>query len=428
MKVLPLTNIYRDKDKGPSLFALLWLSYFAANIGRLSYVSVMVEIINREGFSAAAAGLVGTGFFICYGAGQIGSGWLGDHVSPRRLVFVGLLCTGLANCAMGLTRTSGQMLVIWCFNGLIQSILWPPILRVIVEYYPSPRREKVCVNIATTYPIAALVSYAACAGLILILPWRAFFFMVALSLFGASALWVRNFGKIEAPPPREEAGPDTPKAAPGKIRSRKNLPFAALIIICGALIAQGALRDGLMAWIPTYLTQVFALRTSTAIMFSSLFPLINIAGIYACQFLFRLVRDEVRTSLYLYGISFCSALVLRFLGGFHISLSLASFALITACMMGVNLMLVVFVPTHFSRMGIVAFISGLTNTMVYVGSSIATFGVGLAADKFGWNSLLLILAVLTLLSFLLCMRAAPRWRAFLRQRSLEVTSQGLPSS
>jgi hypothetical protein len=38
--------------------------------------------------------------------------------------------------------------------------------------------------------------------------------------------------------------------------------------------------------------------------------------------------------------------------------------------------------------------------------------MGLTADRFGWNSLLSILLVLTLLSALLCFLALPRWRAF----------------
>jgi OPA family glycerol-3-phosphate transporter-like MFS transporter len=317
---------------------------------------------------------------------------------------------------MGLARTSTQMLVIWCFNGIVQSILWPPIVRVIVERYPSPAREKACVNIATTYPVATLVSYGACAGLILVLPWRAFFFIVSAFLIAVSALWSVVFGKMERGfglPLREESGPGTPTPRRRALLRRK-LPFAALAILCGALVAQGALRDGLMAWIPAYLTRTFALQTSTAILFSGLLPLINIAGIYVCQFLFRLVKDEVRTSLCLYCVSALAALALRFFGSFHPALALAAFSLVTACMMGINLMLVSFVPTHFSRMGIVAFISGLTNAMVYLGSSIATFGIGLVADKFGWDSLLLLLVGLTLFSALLCLLAAPRWHTFLK--------------
>jgi OPA family glycerol-3-phosphate transporter-like MFS transporter len=425
MKKPLCASLYPGKDRERSLFALLWLGYFAANLGRLSYVTVMIEIISREGFSAAAAGLVGTGFFICYGAGQVGSGYIGDRLPPRRLVFTGLLFTGLANLAMGFAWTSGQMLVIWCFNGIIQSILWPPIVRVIVENYPSPAREKACVNIATTYPIATIVSYAACAGIILIFSWRVVFFMVAVFLFAVSTLWGLVFGKIEHGPgvslQEGERPPGAARTLPGRSAVR-SLPFAALIILCGALIAQGALRDGLMAWIPAYLARTFTLQTSTAILFSGLLPLINLAGIYVCQFLFRLIRDEVRISLCLYCVSALSALGLRLFGGFHIAVSLAFFALITACMMGINLMLVSFVPTHFSRLGIVAFISGITNAMVYIGSSIATFGIGLAADKFGWSSLLLILVALTLFSALLCLLAAPGWQAFTRRESLELGS------
>jgi OPA family glycerol-3-phosphate transporter-like MFS transporter len=408
-------------DKGRPLFVLLWLSYFTANLGRLSYVTVMVEIIAREGFSAATMGLVGTGFFVCYGAGQIGSGYMGDRLPPRWLIFTGLFCAGLANLAMGLARTGVQMLLIWCFNGLIQSVLWPPIARVIAENYPSPARERACVNIATTYPVAALVSYGASAGLILVLSWRAVFFIVSALLLAVSALWAVVFGKLEQDSGRP-AGPAALGFSGGRPFKRNGLPLAALIVICAVLITQGALRDGLMVWIPAYLTQVFTLRTSAAILFSGLLPLINLAGIYVCQFIFRRVKDEVRTSLCLYGISALSALGLRCFGAFHIALSLVFFALITASMMGVNLMLVSFVPIRFSRMGIVAFISGLTNAMVYLGSSVATFGIGLTADRFGWGSLLLILLALTLLSALLCFLALPRWRDFTRRESTRLKS------
>jgi OPA family glycerol-3-phosphate transporter-like MFS transporter len=418
MKLFPVPGPY--PVRGRSLFALLWLSYFAANLGRLSYTATMVEIIGREGFSAAAAGLVGTGFFICYGAGQIGSGYMGDRLSPRWLIFTGLLCTGLANLALGFARTGPQMLVIWCFNGLVQSVLWPSIARVITECYPNPVRERVCVNIATTYPVATLVSYGASAGVILILSWRVVFFIVSAVLFTVSVLWGLLFGKLEQAPGRQSR-PAAPSIS-GQPRFRafrqEDLPLAALVIICGALITQGALRDGLMTWIPAYLAQVFALRTSAAILFSGIIPLVNLAGIYAAQFIFRRVKDEIRSSLYLYGISALFALGLRCFGAFHAVLSLVFFALITAAMMGVNLMLVSFVPTHFSRLRIVGFISGLTNATVYLGSSVAVFGMGLIADKFGWDSLLMILLALTLLSALLCFLALPRWQSFTRREFL----------
>lgn len=420
--VPPGPGSYVGKEKQFSLFCLLWISYFAANLGRLSYVTVMIEIIHREGFSTAAAGLVGTGFFVCYGAGQIVSGYIGDRLPPLEVVFTGLFCTALANLVMGFSQTSAQMLVIWCVNGVVQSVLWPPILRIIVEYFPSPAREKACVHISTTYPLATLFSYAACAGILLLLPWQAVFFICAAFLFGVSFLWRVVFRKferfhtasIESGEMSHRKPEESRETGAGKKSGGKNLPRAALALLCGALIVQGALRDGLMTWIPVYTARTFSLQTSMAILSTGVLPLINLSGIYACQFLFRRIRDEVRTALYLFCVSVLAILALKCFGALHLAVSLSAFALITACMMGVNLMLVSFVPTHFSRMGMVSFLSGLTNSMVYIGSSVSTYTIGLAADKFGWDALFLILGALALTSSLLCFLAAPRWSRFVQ--------------
>ncbi|MDR1902730.1 MAG: MFS transporter [Treponema sp.] len=405
-------------EKQLSLFCLLWFCYFAANLGRLSYIAAMIEIISRQGFSAAEAGLVGTGFFVCYGAGQIVSGYIGDRLPPSRVVFAGLFCTALANLTMGFMHTSKMMLVIWCFNGVFQSVLWPPILRIIVEYYPERWRNKACVNISTTYPAATLFAYAACAGILLLFSWRVVFFSFSLLIFTSAALWAVVFKKMERcrTVPYSEAEEAMDTAHPALSKNPGKLPFAALALICGALTAQGALRDGLMTWVPSYMAGSFNLQSSAAILSAGALPVINLAGIYTCQFLFRFIKDEVRTSFYLFCVSTLSVLALKFFGPSHLVIALSAFAVISACMMGVNMMLVSFVPTHFSRLGMVSFLSGLTNSMVYLGSSLSTYSIGAVADAFGWNVLLLVLAALALLSALLCLAASPSWLAFVKRQ------------
>jgi OPA family glycerol-3-phosphate transporter-like MFS transporter len=399
-----------------NLFSLLWLVYFASNLGRMSYAACMVEIINREGFSAASAGLVGTGFFICYGIGQIGSGYIGGRGDPFKLIFTGLFCTALANLAMGFAHTAAFMFVIWCCNGLIQSILWPPILRIIVGHFTEPYRSKVCVNISTTYPAAVMFAYLSCAGIITVLPWRAVFFFYSAALFIVSGIWVIYFGKIARPElferinaPKENQGP---VKQPYRFFTGKNAPGIAIVFFCLALVSQGALKDGLTAWIPAYITKVFSLPASMAILSAGILPLINLGGIYLCRLLYNRIKDEGKISVYLFGASFLAALVLRFAGERHLLFSLSGFAVITACMMGVNLMLVTFVPAGFSKFGLVSFLTGLTNSMVYLGSSVSNFGIALIVEKAGWNGLLGLLPVLALVSAGFCALASPGWAAF----------------
>jgi sugar phosphate permease len=84
-------------------------------------------------------------------------------------------------------------------------------------------------------------------------------------------------------------------------------------------------------------------------------------------------------------------------------------------MVGINMMLVSFVPAHFSRRRLTAFFSGLANSMVYAGSSLSSFIIALMIGKFGWNPLILVFAALAFFSALLCLLSAPRRRQFLRQ-------------
>ncbi|MDR2178489.1 MAG: hypothetical protein LBP20_10695, partial [Treponema sp.] len=167
-----------------------------------------------------------------------------------------------------------------------------------------------------------------------------------------------------------------------------------------------------------YMAGIFSLPAGTAILSTGVLPVINLLGVYACQSLFRVVKDETRASLYLFLASALCALILCFLGGTHISLPLLAFALITACMMGVNLMLVSFVPTHFSRMGMTSFLSGLTNSMVYLGSGLSSFGFGLAIESAGWNIFPILLVALAFSGALFCFLAAPGWFSFVQRERM----------
>lgn len=58
-------------------------------------------------------------------AGQLVSGVLGEPISPKKLIFLGLSLTVLMNLCIPFCRNPYQMLVVWCFNGFAQSFLWP---------------------------------------------------------------------------------------------------------------------------------------------------------------------------------------------------------------------------------------------------------------------------------------------------------------
>jgi OPA family glycerol-3-phosphate transporter-like MFS transporter len=197
----------------------------------------------------------------------------------------------------------------------------------------------------------------------------------------------------------------------------KNAPGFTVVFFCLVLVIQGAFRDGLMTWVPAYTAKVFDLPSNTAILSAGFIPLINLAGIYVCRILYNRKKDEGKLAFFLFSVTSLAALVLRFTGGYHLFLTLFFFAVITGCMMGINLILVTFVPARFSRFGLTPFLTGLTNSMVYVGSSISTVGIASTVEKTGWEGFLTLLVILAMVSALLCAIAAVRWTPFVNKQN-----------
>lgn len=398
------------------LFLLCWISYFSTYIGRQNYSAVMADIIQSEGYLNRTCGLIGTGFFICYGAGQIVSGFLGDRFSPKWLIFTGISVSAAVNGVMSLLHSPEAMVAAWCLNGAAQSMTWSPILRVFSEYLPEDQQKKACVNIATTYPAAVFLTYPMCSALVYGFGWRSVFVVTSVFMATVSLLWLGGFSWIEKVCDKIQTT-DGPQSASDK----KALPLTSslillLLLISGSLIIQGALRDGITNWVPAYLCSTYDVGTFIAIFATSVLPFINLFGVYAANFVFAGgKRNEVRTSAVLFFAAFLSLVCLCLTEGSHLLISLLFFSLATSCMMGINVMLVSFVPTNFIRWGRVSTISGLLNSTVYIGSSIATYGLGAVADIYGWSMLIKCLSVSALVGILLCILAEPKWRKFLKE-------------
>ncbi|MGM9526441.1 MAG: MFS transporter, partial [Peptococcaceae bacterium] len=141
------------EKKDIALFAICWLSYFFAYFGRMNYSACMAAIIAAEGFSKGMVGLVGTGLFITYGSGQIFSGFLGDYVAPRKMIVTGLVGSSISNLLMCLAPSLNFMIVAWCINGFMQSLLWSPIVRLFAQYFTTQVRGTLGVYINSTVPV-----------------------------------------------------------------------------------------------------------------------------------------------------------------------------------------------------------------------------------------------------------------------------------
>ena len=80
------------------------------------------------------------------------------HGKPHWL-FVGLVASVVANIFMGITTAANKMFFIWCANGLVQSMLWPPIVKIMSTYLSRPKGVRAMVNMSSAIPAGTLFTY-----------------------------------------------------------------------------------------------------------------------------------------------------------------------------------------------------------------------------------------------------------------------------
>lgn len=420
-KTIPLKKI-QSHHMQALLFWLCWIAYFSTYLGRLNYSASLTEIIRAEGYDKGAAGLIGTAFFCSYGFGQLFSGFMGDKLKPQKMIFTGILGSGICNILMGFTSQIWQMVAIWCVNGLLQSLIWSPIIKLFSNWVPTERQKQFCVNINTSVPIGTFAAYAITALIVWKFEWRIVFFFSSVCLFAISAAWVFGIRRIERDVEKngisEQAfAVQSEKSFAGASMKRLIL-VSGMIFLCFGLMFQGILKDGVTTWIPTYIREVFQMDSAVSIISTTVIPIFNLSGVYLAAIVNnKLFNNEIMTGAAFFAVSAAALLLLRFFPGSSIVAALILFGIATTAMMAVNTMLVSVVPIYFAPYGKSSTASGILNSSAYVGGAVSTYGIGVLSEIVGWDMTITIWIGIALLGMAACMIGKIYWKRFTENRT-----------
>ncbi|MDL2233737.1 MFS transporter [Ruminococcaceae bacterium OttesenSCG-928-L11] len=390
------------------LFWLCWVVYFISYVGRLNYSSAMSSMIADGVLNRSQGGVISMTFFFCYGGSQIISGILADRVNPRRMIVVGLSIAAICNFAMGCLNNMAAMAVCWGLCGFSQSMIWPAILRIFSEYLMTRTRVKLCVNLSTTIAIGTLTSYLLSAILLRFATWRVAFWIPALLMGIVVVAWLRLFPRVERF--ADEYGMEEPNEAPlakpkeGVSVSPSWLLFGSgLFVLIFPTLVHGVLKDGVTAWVPTYISEAFQISPDVAVLATTMLPIVNLGGAYAANFLNNRLKNEVLTVFVLFLFATAALVALWQFGAVSLLFSVFLLALITSSMMGINTLLVSLIPMRFRGMGLVSTVSGLLNATAYLGSAISTFTIGVLVESRGWPFTIASWMVLSAIACVICL-------------------------
>ncbi len=401
------------------LFWLCWAAYFSTYLGRLNYSACLTEIIRAEGFEKGAAGFIGTAFFFSYGVGQLFSGILGDKKKPYKMIFAGVLGSGICNGVMGLSGTVWQMAVVWCVNGLFQSLIWSPIIKLFSDWIPAGSQKKFCVNINSSVPIGTFAAYGLTALIVWKFHWRTVFFFSSLCLAAISLIWFAGSRKIRKD--LEENGILEDQVLISQHKKQADASMWELVLVsgmiffCFGLMFQGVLKDGVTTWIPTYIREEYHMESVISIISTTVIPIFNLSGVYLASIANRKIfKSETTTSASFFVLCAGALILLRLYHGGSVVTVLILLGLATTAMMAVNTMLVSMVPIYFAPYGKSSTASGILNSSAYAGGAISAYGIGVLSERVGWDATIFIWFIIALLGAVACTAGKARWKRFLQ--------------
>ncbi len=416
-----MTNALTAEKKSSIVKILSFLCpliYFASYMTRKNYSIIMADIIISEGISNADASLAATLSLVSYGIGQIISGILGDKFKPQNIILCGLTLTTAMNLAMPLTDDFTLRSIIWFINGFAQSMLWPPLVRIMAETMDSATYNKVCTNVNVAGISGTVLLYITASAIwIKYFNWKYVFFSSALVSGVIAIIWVIGFSKATK-------GTELFKSVKSKEKGErkqntlklKALLMSGFILIALAIICQGALRDGITDWVPTFIINTFSLESGSAILKSVIIPVFSVISVKLVGIINgKFVKDEVKagTITFFAGALGCLLLLFIYKENQYITLILA--AIITCFMHGVNYFLICIVPARFEKYNAVSTMSGIINSLTYVGSAAATYGFGAISDNFGWNTVLVSWVIVAVIGTAAGLLAIKPWRRFVAE-------------
>ena len=172
-------------EYSPRVRGIAWMTtlvYFTSYLLRKNLGVMLVKVCSDMGVLESALAATLTGLTICYGGGQLLSGWLGDKIAPERLVLCGMIVASLANVAIYFTDSIPLMTVVWCINGVAHSMFWAPIVKLYTVYLTDKEYSYAMMRLMFGSTFATVFLRIFCPAMLFVVDWRTIMLILVLPL------------------------------------------------------------------------------------------------------------------------------------------------------------------------------------------------------------------------------------------------------
>ena len=372
------------------------VAYTAAYVCRTNLTPALSDIQDTFGVTAARVGLLPTLFCIPYALGQIFTGYLADRFRALTLMLTGLLGSALINILFAVAPSLEMLMVLWCLNGVFQSMIWTPIVRIFAVNYTGAVRDHALFMLSFTMIAGYLIAWALSGLLTSHVGWRVAFAisgLVTIAMAVPSCCALRSSGNTVFSETTEK------EAKPAMMPMGQLFRTTDLLNVLLLCLFNGYVRDSIMNWAPKMLSDTQNIDLSSALAVILIIPIVNYLGITFGKLVFRKTGAHASKAMFCLVLleSLFSLILFLF---FNVSTVVCAglIALCSAMAYGLNPLITSLKPMEYEHTGRVALVAGLLDATIYAGSAFSGTFVGYLRDQIGWSAVFASWAVFSFFS------------------------------
>ncbi|WP_028999959.1 MFS transporter [Azohydromonas australica] len=264
------------------------IAAFGAMAAMRACDAMLLTLAGEFGRSVGDASHVISVFAISYGLLQVFYGPLGDRIGKLRVVAFASAACAASSIVVAMAPTLDALVIGRALMGGAAAGVIPLTMAWVGDNVPYEQRQETLAKLLGATVSGMIAGQWLGAWITETLGWRQAFWALTV-VFAAAAWWLRTelTGHRDDVHGPSELAPGRPTQAPGLTNPLTLLRNARVRWVLGVTALEGALVFGSLAFIPSHLSQHFALSTSSA---GAVLALYGVGGLVYSRCAKRLLR------------------------------------------------------------------------------------------------------------------------------------------
>ncbi|MEZ4699436.1 MAG: MFS transporter [Rhodothermales bacterium] len=382
---------------------------------------LLLEAFGDQGLDKEMLGAIASVGVFFYAIGKLLNGVLCDFVGGRRMFLFGMAASIGATVLFGTGVGISVFFVAWAINRLVQSMGWGALVKISSNWFSYKRYGWVMGIMSLSFLFGDAIARLFLGKLIGIgFSWQGVFFASAAVL---GVIAVVDFFTLKSSPtdvglPEVEVNPKNVFGDAGERERPPNLmalllPFfrsPAFWLVAFMSFGLTLMREAFNFWTPTYLAEVGQLSAGDAGQLSLFFPLFGGFAVLLTGYLSDKMAGGKRAGIMVMSLIPLVAIlvVMGSVTGIENAVLPVVFVSISAfLMLGPYAFLAGAISLDLGGKQGSSTAAGMVDSAGYFGSILSGWGVGAVAQRFGWNAVFILLAIV---AFLTALAAILYWR------------------